>query len=41
MMSKCMLGIKKRAEKIRVLSIAKLFSQVLKKYHQNIGDSND
>ena len=41
MMRKCMLGIKERAEKIRVPSIAKPFSQVFKKYHQYIGDSHD
>jgi hypothetical protein len=41
MMSKCMLGIKERAEKIRVPSIAKPFSQVLNKYNQNTGDNYD
>ena len=41
MMRKCMLGIKERAKKIRVSVIAKPFSQIFKKYHQNTGDSND
>jgi hypothetical protein len=41
MMSKCMLGIKERAEKIRVPSIAKPFSQVLNKYDVNTGDSHE
>jgi hypothetical protein len=41
MMRKCMLGIKERAEEIRAPVIAKPFSQVLDKYNQNTGDSND
>ncbi len=41
MMSKCMLGIKERAEKIKVAFITKQFSQVFKKYNQNTGDSNE
>jgi hypothetical protein len=41
MMSKCMLGIKERAEKVRASVIVKAFSQVLNKYDRNTGDSHD
>jgi hypothetical protein len=41
MMSKCMLGIKERAEKVRASVIAKPFSQVLNKYDRNTGDNHD